>query len=39
VSSEPFHPAFCFADLQYVDGLGELADAPGLELGVRALAG
>ena len=44
-------PHVCFADLQYVDHLGELAGAPGwlaanptqdvpaLELGVHALAG
>ena len=48
--SEPFSSCVCLADLQYVDGLGELAGAPGaaaelaedvpvLELGVRALAG
>src|SRR6185437_1946623 len=48
--SEPFPPWLCVADLQYVDGLGELSgapgaaaefakDSPGLELGVRALAG
>ena len=48
--TEPFSSCVCLADLQYVDGLGELAgapgaaaelaeDAPGLELGVRALAG
>jgi hypothetical protein len=47
---EPFSSCVCLADLQCVDGLGELAgapgaaaelaqDAPGLELGVRALAG
>src|SRR5580693_7826161 len=47
---EPFSSCFGLADLQYVDGLGELAgapgaaaelaqDAPGLELGVRAFAG
>ena len=47
---EPFSSWLCLADLQCVDGLGELAgapgaaaelaeDAPGLELGVRALAG
>jgi hypothetical protein len=45
----PFPSWLCVADLQYVDGLGELPgfpwaaaelaqDAPGLELGVRALA-
>jgi hypothetical protein len=48
--TEPFSSCVCLADLQCVDGLGELAgapgaaaefaqDAPGLELGVRALAG
>src|SRR6266851_8845051 len=48
--NEPFPSWLCLADLQYVDGLGELSgapgaaaelpkDAPGLELGVRALAG
>jgi hypothetical protein len=48
--NEPFPSWLCFADLQYVDGLGDLASAPGaaaelaenspgLELGVRALAG
>src|SRR6516164_10632194 len=48
--SEPFPSWLCLADLQYVNGLGELAstpgaaaklteDLPGLELGVRALAG
>jgi hypothetical protein len=48
--SEPFPSRLCLADLQYVDGLGELAgapgaaaelaeDVPGFELGVRALAG
>jgi len=45
--TEPFSSCVCLADLQYVDGLGELPgapgaaaeDAPGLELGVRALAG
>ena len=48
--SEPFSSCICLADLQNVDGLGELAgapraasqlaeDPPGLELGVRALAG
>ena len=47
---EPFSSCVCLADLQYVDGLGELSgapgaaaelaeDVPGLELGVRALAG
>jgi hypothetical protein len=46
----PFYPGLCLADLQNVDGLGELAGAPGtaaelaesppgLELRVRALAG
>ena len=50
VDIEPFPSWLCLADLQYVDGLGELAgapgaaaelteDSPGLELGVRALAG
>ena len=45
--NEPFSSWLCLADLQYVDGLGELAgapgtaaelaeDAPGLELGVRS---
>ena len=49
IGTEPFPSWLCFADLQYVDGLGELAGAPGaaaelaenspgLELGVRALA-
>src|SRR5580693_10321336 len=48
--SEPFPSWLCLADLQYVDGLGKLPrfpgaaaefpeDLPGLELGVRALAG
>jgi hypothetical protein len=48
--TEPFPSWLCLADLQNVDGLGELASAPGtaaelaenppgLELGVRALAG
>src|SRR5215472_15648713 len=48
--TEPFPSWLCFADLQYMDGLGELTGAPGaaaelaeypsgLELGVRALAG
>jgi hypothetical protein len=48
--NERFSSCVCLADLQYVDGLGELAgapgaaaelmqDVPGLELGVRALAG
>ena len=48
--SEPFSSSVCLADLQYVDGLRELAGAPGaaaeltedapvLELGIRALAG
>jgi putative transposase len=48
--TEPFSSWLCLADLQYVDGLGELSgapgaaaelaeDPPGLELGVRALAG
>jgi hypothetical protein len=48
--SEPFPSWLCFADLQYVDGFGELSgapgaaaefaqDFPGLELGIRALAG
>jgi hypothetical protein len=47
---EPFSSSACLADLQYVDGLRELAGAPGaaaeltedmpvLKLGVRALAG
>src|SRR6266571_5644153 len=47
---EPFPSWLCLADLQYVDGLGEPPgfpgaavefpeDLPGLELGVRALAG
>ena len=50
VENEPFSSCVCLADLQYVDGLGELPgapraatqlaqDFPGLELGVRALAG
>jgi hypothetical protein len=50
LDKEPFSSCFCFADLQNVDGLGELTGAPGaaaelaedvprLELGVRALAG
>jgi len=50
IYSEPFPSWLCPADLQYVDGLGELTGAPGaaaelpensprLELGVRALAG
>ena len=49
-NTEPFSSCVCLADLQYVDGLCELAgapgaaaqltqDVPGLELGVRALAG
>jgi len=48
--SEPSPSWLCFVDLQYMDGFGELAGAPGaatelaedmrvLELGVRALAG
>ena len=48
--SEPFSSCVCLAGLQNVDGLGELAgapgaaaelaeDVPGLELGVRPLAG
>src|SRR6266567_3964517 len=48
--TEPFSSSVCLAYLQYVDGLGELAgapgaaaelaeNAPGLELGVRTLAG
>src|SRR6266568_7523955 len=48
--SEPFPSWLCLAGLQYVNGLGELSgapgaaaefpeDVPGLELGVRALAG
>jgi Transposase DDE domain len=48
--SEPFPSGLCLAELQYVDGFGELPgapgaaaelaeDAPGLELGVRTLAG
>jgi hypothetical protein len=48
--SEPFPSWLCLANLQYVDGLGELVgapgaaaelteDSPGLELGIRALAG
>ena len=48
--TEPFSSCVCLADLQYVDGLGELSgapgaaaelaeDPPGLELGVRPLAG
>ena len=48
-ASEP-SSCVCFADLQYVDGLGELSgapgaaaelaeDPPGLEMGVRALVG
>ncbi len=47
---EPFSSCVCLADLQYVDGLGELSgapgaaaelaeDVPGLELGVGAFAG
>src|SRR5581483_11807192 len=50
VFSEPFPSWLCLADLQYVDGLGDLAGAPGaaaelsedppvLELGVRAFSG
>jgi hypothetical protein len=48
-STERFSSCLCLADLQYADGLGELASAPataaeltqdalGLALGVRALA-
>src|SRR5690242_244587 len=48
--SEPFPTWLCFADLQYMNGLGELSgapraaaelaqDPPRLELGVRALSG
>ncbi len=48
--TERFSSGVCLADLQYVDGLGELPgapgaaaelaeDPPGLELGVRAFAG
>jgi hypothetical protein len=48
--SEPFSSCFSFADLQNVDGFGELSGAPGaaadlaedvpaLELGVGAFAG
>jgi hypothetical protein len=47
---EPFPSSLCGVNLQGVDGLGELSgapgaaaeltqDSPGLELGVRALAG
>src|SRR6266568_150157 len=50
LGTEPFPSWLCLADLQYVDGLGEPPgfpgaavefpeDLPGLELGVRALAG
>ena len=50
LDSEPFSSCVCLANLQNVDGLGELPgapgaaaelaeDAPGLELGVRAFAG
>jgi WD40 repeat protein len=50
VTQLAFSSCVCLVDLQYVDGLGELAgapgaaaelaeDVPGLELGVRALAG
>jgi putative transposase len=50
VDTEPFPSWLCLANLQYVDGLGELAgapgtaaelteDSPGLELGIRAFAG
>ena len=49
-TTEPFPSCLCLADLQYVDCLGELPgtpgaaaelaqDPPGLQLGVRALAG
>jgi hypothetical protein len=48
--TEPFPPWLCFAELQYVDGLGELTgapgaaaefgeDLPGLELTVRPFTG
>ena len=48
--TEPFPSWLCLANLQYVDGLGKLAgapgaaaelteDSPGLELGISALAG
>ena len=48
--SEAFPSCLCLAGLQYVNGLGELPgapgaaaelaeDSPGLELGIRALAG
>ena len=50
IQTEPFSSGVCLAGLQNVDGLGELAGAPGaaaqlaedapcLELGVRAPAG
>jgi hypothetical protein len=50
LTTEPFPSWLCLADLQYVNGLGELSgapgaaaelaeDVPGFELGVRALAG
>jgi hypothetical protein len=50
VASEPFPSSLCRVDLQGVDGFGELPgplgaaaglpeDAPGLELGIRPLAG
>src|SRR6266568_4274786 len=35
--SEPFSSSVCLAYLQYVDGLGELAGAPGAAAGVRLL--
>jgi hypothetical protein len=35
--SEPFLTWLCLADLQYVDGLGELAGAPGQQRSLRRM--